>query len=270
MLEGGRRIAYGARTLIEGGLQSLPKLTVPGAALIGDAAGFLNVPRIKGIHTSIKSAMLAAEALFPLLEESESVEAATTNPEALAYQNLFETSWLYRELHEVRNIRPSFQWGLWAAFAYTGLEQYVFKGRTPWTLKHRHSDHAVTRKAAACRPIEYPKPDGKLTFDRLSSVFLANLSHEENQPGHLTLRNAGSIGASLQAEVVVHADAATRARYAEVADELRLFFITSKLDLADLASVRAFAERLSNALGQARLERRTRRGDDSEVVLKVA
>ncbi len=193
MLEGGRRIAYGARTLIEGGLQSLPKLTVPSAALIGDAAGFLNVPRIKGIHTAIKSAMLAAEALFPLLEESESVEEAVANQEALAYQNLFETSWLYRELHEVRNIRPSFQWGLWAAFAYTGLEQYVFKGRTPWTLKHRHSDHAVTRKAAACRPIEYPKPDGKLTFDRLSSVFLANLSHEENQPGHLTLRNPATM-----------------------------------------------------------------------------
>ena len=193
MLEGGRRIAYGARTLIEGGLQSLPKLTVPGAALIGDAAGFLNVPRIKGIHTSIKSAMLAAEALFPLLEESESVEAAATNQEALAYQNLFETSWLYRELHEVRNIRPSFQWGLWAAFAYTGLEQYLFKGRTPWTLKHRHSDHAATCKAAACRPIEYPKPDGKLTFDRLSSVFLANLNHEENQPSHLTLRNPSTM-----------------------------------------------------------------------------
>ena len=137
--------------------------------------------------------MLAAEALFPLLEESESVEAATTNPEALAYQNLFETSWLYRELHEVRNIRPSFQWGLWAAFAYTGLEQYLFKGRTPWTLKHRHSDHAATRKAAASRPIEYPKPDGKLTFDRLSSVFLANLSHEENQPSHLTLRNPSTM-----------------------------------------------------------------------------
>ena len=192
LLEGGRRIAYGARAISEGGLQSLPKLSVPGAALIGDAAGFLNVPRIKGIHTAIKSAMLAAEALFPLLEDTES-EVAESNPEALAYQNLFESSWLYRELHEVRNVRPSFQWGLWAGFAYTGLEQYVFKGRTPWTLKFRHSDHAATKKAAQCRPIDYPKPDGKLTFDRLSSVFLSNISHEENQPSHLTLRNASTM-----------------------------------------------------------------------------
>ena len=185
--EGGRRIAYGARAISEGGLQSLPYLTVPGAALIGDAAGFLNVPRIKGIHTALKSGMLAAEAVFPVLaretEPSERVEAA-------AYAGLFKQSWLYRELHEVRNVRPSFKWGMLGGFAYTALEQYVLKGRAPWTLKHHGSDHTATKKAAVSRPIDYPKPDNVLTFDRLSSVFLANISHEENQPDHLQLRNA--------------------------------------------------------------------------------
>lgn len=184
---GGRRIAYGARALSEGGLQSLPRLTAPGAALIGDAAGFLNVPRIKGIHCAIKSAMLAAEAVFPVLDDDG--ETAQSGKEAAAYQNLFEQSWLYRELHAARNIRPAFKWGMWPAFAYTALEQYLFKGRTPWTLKHHGTDHDSLRKAAACRPIAYPKPDGVLTFDRLSSVFLANVSHEEDQPSHLLLRN---------------------------------------------------------------------------------
>ena len=183
----GRRLAYGARALAEGGLQSLPKLTAPGAAIIGDAAGFLNVPRIKGIHCAIKSAMLAAEAVFPVLDEE--AENAQSGKEAAAYQDLFEQSWLYRELHAARNIRPSFKWGMWPAFAYTGLEQYILKGRAPWTLKHHGTDHGSLQKAAACRPIAYPKPDGVLTFDRLSSVFLANVSHEEDQPSHLTLRD---------------------------------------------------------------------------------
>ena len=183
----GRRLAYGARALAEGGLQSLPKLTAPGAAIVGDAAGFLNVPRIKGIHCAIKSAMLAAEAVFPLLDNEG--ENAQSGKEAAAYQNLFEQSWLYRELHAARNIRPSFKWGMWPAFAYTGLEQYILKGRAPWTLKHHGTDHGSLKKAAACRPIAYPKPDGVLTFDRLSSVFLANVSHEEDQPSHLLLRD---------------------------------------------------------------------------------
>ena len=183
----GRRLAYGARALAEGGLQSLPKLTAPGAAIVGDAAGFLNVPRIKGIHCAIKSAMLAAEAVFLLLDNEG--ENAQSGKEAAAYQNLFEQSWLYRELHAARNIRPSFKWGMWSAFAYTGLEQYILKGRAPWTLKHHGTDHGSLKKAAACRPIAYPKPDGVLTFDRLSSVFLANVSHEEDQPSHLTLRD---------------------------------------------------------------------------------
>ena len=183
----GRRLAYGARALAEGGLQSLPKLTAPGAAIVGDAAGFLNVPRIKGIHCAIKSAMLAAEAVFLLLDNEG--ENAQSGKEAAAYQNLFEQSWLYRELHAARNIRPSFKWGMWSAFAYTGLEQYILKGRAPWTLKHHGTDHGSLKKAAACRPIAYPKPDGVLTFDRLSSVFLANVSHEEDQPSHLPLRD---------------------------------------------------------------------------------
>ncbi|MDK4631538.1 electron transfer flavoprotein-ubiquinone oxidoreductase [Kingella kingae] len=186
MLEGGRRIAYGARALVEGGLQSLPKLSFAGGVLVGDAAGFLNVPRIKGSHTAMKSAMLAAEAIFPLLENSEQEQPAHGKT-AARYQGLFENSWLYQELHAARNIRPAFKWGLLPAMAYTALEQYVFKGRTPWTLKHHGSDASSLQLAANCTPIDYPKPDGKLTFDRLSSVFLANVSHEENQPAHLQL-----------------------------------------------------------------------------------
>ncbi|UOO81270.1 electron transfer flavoprotein-ubiquinone oxidoreductase [Uruburuella testudinis] len=185
--EGGRRIAYGARALSEGGLQSLPKLSFGGGVLAGDSAGFLNVPRIKGIHTAMKSGMLAAEAVFGVL--ADDAESLAGNPEAVLYQDLFERSWLYQELHEVRNIRPAFKWGLLPAMAYTALEQYVLKGKAPWTVKHHGSDHSALRKAAGWRPIDYPKPDNVLTFDRLSSVFLANLSHEESQPGHLKLAN---------------------------------------------------------------------------------
>ena len=194
--EGGRRIAYGARSLSEGGLQSLPKLTAPGALLIGDAAGFLNVPRIKGIHTAMKSGMLAAEAVLAVLDGNDNAESGR---EAASYQTLFEQSWLYGELHEVRNVRPSFKWGMWPAFAYTGLEQYLFKGRTPWTISHHGTDHGSLKKAADCTPIDYPKPDGVLTFDRLSSVFLANVSHEENQPVHLQLADPqAAIGINLR------------------------------------------------------------------------
>ncbi|EKY09916.1 electron-transferring-flavoprotein dehydrogenase [Neisseria sp. oral taxon 020 str. F0370] len=131
--------------------------------------------------------MLAAEAVFPLLDNEG--ENAQNGKEAAAYQDLFEQSWLYRELYAARNIRPSFKWGMWPAFVYTGLEQYILKGRAPWTLKHHGTDHGSLKKAAACRPIAYPKPDGVLTFDRLSSVFLANVSHEEDQPSHLLLRD---------------------------------------------------------------------------------
>lgn len=185
MLTGGRRISYGARTLIEGGLQSLPKTNFPGGVLVGDAAGFLNAPRIKGIHTAIKSGMLAAEAIFPQLEEAKA--EYTTSNNATSYDQLFRTSWLYKELNQAKNIRPSFKWGMWVAFIYTALEQYVLRGKAPWTLKHHKPDYAALKKADKCAKIDYPKPDGVLTFDRLSSVFLSGTNHEENQPCHLKL-----------------------------------------------------------------------------------
>lgn len=187
VLEGGTRIAYGARALSEGGLQSLPKLTFPGGLLVGDTAGFLNVPRIKGIHAAMKSGMLAAEAIAEVLKEEHVSD--DSNTEAVKYSEVFRNSWLYHELHKVRNIRPSFKWGLFGGLAYSGLEEYIFRGKAPWTLRHRSQDYASLRKAQACRPIDYPKADGKLTFDRTSSVYLASISHDENQPVHLKLNN---------------------------------------------------------------------------------
>ncbi|NUF09333.1 electron transfer flavoprotein-ubiquinone oxidoreductase [Snodgrassella sp. ESL0324] len=187
LLEGGTRIAYGARALSEGGLQSLPKLTFPGGVLVGDTAGFLNVPRIKGIHAAMKSGMLAAEAIAEVLKEEHVSD--DSNTEAVKYSELFRDSWLYHELHKVRNIRPSFKWGLFGGLAYSGLEEYIFRGKAPWTLRHRSPDYASLRKAQECRPIDYPKADGKLTFDRTSSVYLASISHDENQPVHLKLNN---------------------------------------------------------------------------------
>nr|WP_279027721.1 electron transfer flavoprotein-ubiquinone oxidoreductase [Snodgrassella alvi] len=187
VLEGGTRIAYGARALSEGGLQSLPKLTFPGGVLVGDTAGFLNVPRIKGIHAAMKSGMLAAEAIAEVLKKEHVSD--DSNTEAVKYSELFRDSWLYHELHKVRNIRPSFKWGLFGGLAYSGLEEYIFRGKAPWTLRHRSPDYASLRKAQECRPIDYPKADGKLTFDRTSSVYLASISHDENQPVHLKLNN---------------------------------------------------------------------------------
>ena len=187
VLEGGTRIAYGARALSEGGLQSLPKLTFPGGVLVGDTAGFLNVPRIKGIHAAMKSGMLAAEAIAEVLKEEHVSD--DSNTEAVKYSELFRNSWLYHELHKVRNIRPSFKWGLFGGLAYSGLEEYIFRGKAPWTLRHRSPDYASLRKAQERRPIDYPKADGQLTFDRTSSVYLASISHDENQPVHLKLNN---------------------------------------------------------------------------------
>ena len=182
VFEGGRRIAYGARAISEGGLQSLPKLAFPGGLLVGDTAGFLNVPKIKGTHTAMKSGMTAAEAIFDALrDESSPCEAAD-------YRSRLEGTWLWDELHRVRNLRPSFRWGLWGGMLYSGLDTYVLRGRAPWTL-HHHADHAALRKASECPQIEYPKPDGKVSFDRNSSVFLSNTNHEEDQPVHLTLRD---------------------------------------------------------------------------------
>jgi electron-transferring-flavoprotein dehydrogenase len=187
VLEGGKRIAYGARALSEGGLQSLPKLTFPGGVLVGDTAGFLNVPRIKGIHAAMKSGMLAAEAVIDVLNAEGANDSG--NSEAVRYSELFRNSWLYTELHKVRNMRPAFKWGLFGGLAYSAIEEYLFKGKTPWTLRHHCADYASLRKAQDCQPIDYPKADGKLTFDRMSSVFLAGISHDESQPVHLKLHN---------------------------------------------------------------------------------
>ena len=178
---GGRRVAYGARALNEGGLQALPKLTFPGGALIGDAAGFLNVPKIKGTHAAMKSGMLVAEALAASLAAGRPAEPA-------GYDAAFRASWLHAELHEARNIRPGFaRFGLFGGLIHAAIDTYVFRGRAPWTLNWRHSDHEALVPAAASAKPNYPKPDNVLTFDRLSSVFISNTNHEENQPAHLRL-----------------------------------------------------------------------------------
>lgn len=181
---GGRRIAYGARTLSEGGLQSIPKLAFTGGLLIGDTAGFLNVSKIKGIHTAMKSGMVAAESVFDALGTAEPVF------EVNAYPDRLKQSWLWEELSQVRNIRPSFRWGLFGGVLYSAIDTYILRGRAPWTL-HHHEDHKALKPAYAYTPIEYPKPDGKVSFDKLSSVFISNTNHEENQPCHLTLRDPG-------------------------------------------------------------------------------
>ncbi|HCB14396.1 MAG TPA: electron transfer flavoprotein-ubiquinone oxidoreductase, partial [Gammaproteobacteria bacterium] len=180
--EGGRRIAYGARAISAGGIQSIPKLTFPGGVLIGDTAGFLNMPKIKGTHTAMKSGMVAADAVFAaFMAEGRPVEVT-------AYPELLRQSWLWEELYQVRNIKPSFSWGLWAAIAYSALDTYLFRGKAPWTFHHK-PDHAKLKKASECQKIEYPKPDGVISFDRLSSVFISNTNHEEEQPCHLTLKD---------------------------------------------------------------------------------
>ncbi len=179
--EGGRRIAYGARALNEGGLQSIPKLTFPGGALIGDAAGFLNVPKIKGSHTAIKSGMLAAEAVAEALAGDRPAEPAS-------FTDRIRASWIWEELSASRNIRPGFaKFGLYGGLVNAAVDTYLFRGKAPWTLHHPHPDNESLENAANAQPIAYPKPDGKLTFDRLSSVFISNTNHEENQPVHLHL-----------------------------------------------------------------------------------
>lgn len=181
LFEGGKRLVYGARALNEGGWQSIPKLTFPGGALIGCAAGFLNVPRIKGSHTAMKSGMLAAEAVADSL--------ATNSNDIAAYEPALKASWVGTELYAVRNIRPVFRLGLWAALVFSAIDTYLFRGRAPWTFKH-HADHSALKPAAQCPKIDYPPPDGVVSFDRLSSVYLSNTNHEEDQPAHLTLRDA--------------------------------------------------------------------------------
>ena len=180
--EGGRRISYGARALSEGGYQSVPKLTFPGGLLIGDTAGFLNVPKIKGTHMAMKSGMVAAEAVFEHLAKDNA------GSEATEYAEQIKKSWLWDELYKVRNIRPAFKWGLWGALAYGAIDTYVFKGKAPWTM-HHHDDHTQLGDKNSYAKISYPKPDGEITFDRLSSVFLSATNHEENQQTHLRLKD---------------------------------------------------------------------------------
>ncbi len=175
---GGKRIAYGARALNEGGFQAIPRLDFPGGLVIGCAAGFLNVAKIKGSHTAMKSGMVAAEVAHRRLEGDATAD----------YRAALEQSWVWPELHAVRNIRPGFRWGLWAGLANAALDTYLLRGKAPWTLRH-HADHASLTRADAARRIDYPKPDGVLTFDRLSSVYVSNTLHEENQPSHLRLRD---------------------------------------------------------------------------------
>jgi electron-transferring-flavoprotein dehydrogenase len=178
-----KRISYGARALTAGGLLALPKTVFPGGALIGCEAGYLNASRIKGSHAAIKTGMLAADAAF------DAIAAGRQHDELAAYPEAFEKSWLHAELHKARNFKQWFKKGRSIATIMTGFEQFVLKGNIPWTIHRREADHARLKPARACKPIVYPKPDGVLTFDKLSSVFISNTNHAENQPAHLTLKD---------------------------------------------------------------------------------
>ena len=182
--EGGKRLSYGARAITAGGLQALPKLTFPGGAMLGCDAGFLNASRIKGSHAAIKSGMLAARAVADALAANRQYDELTE------YTNAFKNSWLFEEMYKARNFKPAMSKGLYMGTLLVGVDQVVFRGKAPWTLHNKTPDHAKLKPAAACIKIEYPKPDGKLTFDKLTSVFISNTNHEENQPIHLTLKDA--------------------------------------------------------------------------------
>ncbi len=185
MLEGGKRLSYGARALNEGGLQSVPKLVFPGGALIGCAAGFLNVPKIKGSHTAMKTGMMAAEAVVAALAEGDNRPAELT-----AYPEAYRKSWVYDELYRARNLRPAAaRFGMRIGMAIGGFDMKVLGGKAPWTFHHRHADHECLKPADQMPKIAYPKPDGVVSFDKLSSVFLSNTNHEEDQPAHLTLKD---------------------------------------------------------------------------------
>lgn len=190
VLKGGECIAYGARALNEGGYQSIPKLTFPGGALIGCSAGFLNVPKIKGTHTAMKSGMVAAEAAWEAINAAPEAEAGAEEPmDMSSYEKTMEDSWVYKELKEVRNLRPSFHnpLGMWGGIAYSGLDSLILKGRVPWTFHHPFEDYEATKPASQFKPIEYPAPDGELSFDILTSVARTGTNHTENQPVHLVV-----------------------------------------------------------------------------------
>ena len=187
--EGGKRLAYGARAINEGGLQSVPKLVFPGGALIGCAAGFVNLPRIKGSHNAMKTGMLAADAAYQALSGG-----AAGGDELTAYPEAWRHSWVHQDLHRVRNVKPGLsRWGLWLGTLYGGADMWLnnlgLGFLAPWTLRHGKADHETLKPADQCAKIDYPKPDGRITFDRLSSVFISNTNHEEDQPVHLVLRD---------------------------------------------------------------------------------
>jgi len=184
-LEGGKRISYGARALSEGGIQSLPKLSFNGGVLVGDTAGFLNVAKIKGNHCAMKSGMLAAEAIAEMFAQNANPQGI----ECTGYREKFESSWLKDELYEVRNIRPSFNFGRLFGLIFSTLDSYIFKGKLPFTFKN-HADNECLKKASEVEKIDYLKPDGAITFDKLSSVYISNTNHEENQPCHLKLKDS--------------------------------------------------------------------------------
>jgi electron-transferring-flavoprotein dehydrogenase len=190
VFETGKRIAYGARAISEGGLQSVPKLVFPGGGLIGDAAGFVNVPRIKGTHNAMKTGMLAAEAAFAALKGG-----ATGAEELSAYPEAWRQSWVWRDLHKVRNVKPALKRGLWLGTLIGGAHMWLndlgLGGLVPWTTRHARADYETLTPAAESPKIAYPKPDGRVSFDRLSSVFLSNTNHEEDQPVHLRLKDPG-------------------------------------------------------------------------------
>ena len=189
MLEGGKRLSYGARAINEGGFQSIPKLTFPGGMLLGCSAGFLNVPKIKGSHTAMKSGMVAAEAVFEALQQGEAAPAEVTD-----YQSNMERSWVFKELFKARNFGPWFHKLGLAGFGVGALELHLANLgiSMPWTFKHKHKDHETLKPADKCKKIDYPKPDGVISFDKTSSVYVANVNHEEDQPIHLTLKDSST------------------------------------------------------------------------------
>ena len=181
IIEGGKRVSYGARALIEGGVQSLPKMFMPGALLIGCDAGTLNTPKIKGSHTAMKSGIIAAESINEHIKEKK---------ELSIFEDKFKKSWAYKELYLARNVKPSFRWGLILGILFTGIDQILFRGKLPFTLNHKHADHETLLPASKSKKIDYPKPDGIITFDKTSSVYLTGTNHADNQPVHLKLKDS--------------------------------------------------------------------------------
>lgn len=185
-MEGGKCISYGARALNEGGYQSIPKLYFPGGILVGCTAGFMNVPKIKGSHTAMKSGIVAAEAAFENLVNESRQEPIVLK----SYEDQLRNSWLWKELYQVRNIRPSFHYGLIPGVLYSGIDTLFLKGKVPFTLKHKTPDYAALKPAKECEPIDYPKPDGVISFDILENLSRSGTNHEEDQPCHLQLKNS--------------------------------------------------------------------------------